>query len=262
MKVCLFCGRPGPFDDEHPFDQWVWQYVAEARADYTIVVGRYDFGEDVYSEKSGNANLNVITRAVCKRCNAGWIKRLGDLTRYVVAPMLIGKDQVLYPKYQRLLARWATKVAMARDSAFPPEQRLIPVGACRELYARHGAPPANVLVWLGRYIGHRAIYYKAWQLRPFVSPGMDSSAPPGFSATIAVGEVIFHVVGVREIRDVSIAAKVAADQPVLQIWPASDRPQPWPPWTIHGDDTVDSFGDRQVWGGSGPTPRLHVVTRR
>src|SRR6266508_3266292 len=156
-KTCLFCGGGPPFNEEHVWARWLWDYLFEPGEAALIVKGFRDSqGEHPVGDKPFNKDLNVITRAVCERCNGGWMKRLEDqmkdmLTRpppHEKQTMLWGQEVELFKKGRNLLARWAVKTAITRDSVDPPTRRTIHPTIAQELCRLHGRPPSPILVFL------------------------------------------------------------------------------------------------------------------
>lgn len=260
-KLCIFCESPGPFNEEHCFDQWLNKGLLDEGDVLTITRGEADYGTAQEWIKDENKRVNMITRAVCEECNGGWIHDLGELCEPLLGPMLDGNEQLLVPESQRILSRWATKVAMTHDSSFFPEGRQVDPEWYQRFFEAGVELPDRMLVWIGRYIGRRVAGCWTHRLRPFVSPGMSVSGPFGFCSLVVVGQVLFNIVGVREEQDLSVALRAVADRPLIRICPESQDVERWPPWKVWDDDSTETLCQRQVWGGdpvARPGPRLWI----
>jgi hypothetical protein len=252
VRTCIFCGRPGPFTAEHVWGRWLYKHLFDPSETAVIVRGVRDEGGDVSSTKPYNKDLNIVTRAVCGRCNGGWMKHLEDrlnamLIRSASAKgtMLRGQPASIGPKGQKLLARWSVKTAVTRDSADEPQRRVIARNFCDQLCQGHGRPPPLTLVFLGWYIGEYRIAQWGRRLTPLIRPGMEL-APQGFSSTFSVGQVIFQVLRLNEEADHAAASEAADELSLLRIWPPTHPHIVWPPMTYHTDQSLRSFATRQI----------------
>jgi hypothetical protein len=55
---------------------------------------------------------DMVTKDVCKACNAGWMERLETDSRPVLTPMITGNDRALSAADQFVAATWATKTML------------------------------------------------------------------------------------------------------------------------------------------------------
>lgn len=258
-KRCIFCEGAGPFNEEHCFDQRLDKWLLEPGDTLTTIRGEADFGPPREWTKEGHSKPNMVTRAVCKACNGGWVRSLGDECEPAIAPMLWGEDQLLYPETQQTFARWAAKIATTHDSSFFPEGRQIDVEWCHRIYHAGDALPDRMLVWIGRYVGRRLLGCWTHRLRPFIRAGMEVSGPLGFCSVVVVGEILFLIVGLKEDKDFPVAER-ATEGRLLRIWPHSESLERGPLRQIWGDDTIEGLCARQVWGGEGPRSRLLLLS--
>ena len=118
MKICAFCGNPGG-NAEHIIAQWLIERM-DAK-NYPIVVGHRK--EDNLRSRPAHGLKSYITKAVCDKCNNGWMSRLevwfqrnmGSLVE-PTWPKLT--DEVLRQALseRESLAKWALKTVIMMDA--------------------------------------------------------------------------------------------------------------------------------------------------
>lgn len=75
---------------------------------------------------------------VCQECNNGWMGRLEESTKRVLAGLVEGRSKKLAPSDQVVLATWLVKTALTYDAAHQP--RRIPAEHGTRLLYRRGLP--------------------------------------------------------------------------------------------------------------------------
>ena len=165
---------------------------------------------------------DLTTRAVCKRCNNGWMAQLEHRTKPLLEPMLHGHARVLLRGPQELLATWAVKTAMMTEQAHSPGRRGIPKEEYAFLY-EHRKPSERVLVWMASYAGEAAALGRSYGFDADVRQGFDpdSDRRNVWDALVTFGPVAFNVFGttVPTLLD-DLVYRVPGTH---QIWPFQDR---------------------------------------
>jgi len=109
-KICTFCGKKdGPFHKEDVLAKWMMRELPHKKP-WTKVINRKS--GKFFVTRSG---LGLVTRAVCKTCNGGWMSRLEYLARPILQPMMTGKPRTLSAEDQLILVRWLMKTAMMME---------------------------------------------------------------------------------------------------------------------------------------------------
>jgi hypothetical protein len=81
-KRCVFCGGDGPFNREHIFPEWIGrEFVATVGGPFTIT--------DRYGRRQHPTRLEVITTAICRDCNGGWMSAVEAHTKRHLMPLLL-----------------------------------------------------------------------------------------------------------------------------------------------------------------------------
>jgi hypothetical protein len=221
------CGGPGPLDKEHIISKTVRNQLPPAqKITYTFA------GE---TSKPWNVLHCVLKRAVCKGCNAGWMRDLENDFVAIVSTRIAEPDLfTISPDECERLATWAIKTtllleiwtdAMGQGSHSPEDNR--------RYLATHKTPPPRSKVWIAG-IDYKQRYAWSQSLGLFL-PGR---IPKGCVATLTVGSFGFQVL-MMDIEDgdhAELMSKFAALEPpgiipdvVARIWPRNDESTPWPP---------------------------------
>ena len=102
-KTCIFCGGDGPFDKEHVIPEWVARALKVKR----VRVTRRALGVS-HEPYESVGSFGATVGRVCKHtCNNGWMKKLEDLAKPILVPMMIPKRPVsISPDEQVVLASW------------------------------------------------------------------------------------------------------------------------------------------------------------
>src|SRR5438477_2513080 len=109
-KVCTFCGNEqGPFHKEDILARWIMREVPHKKP-WTKVTNKKT--GKFFVTQSG---LGLLTRAVCRTCNNGWMSGLESLVQPILQPMMRGKPRTLSAEDQLILARWLMKTAMMME---------------------------------------------------------------------------------------------------------------------------------------------------
>lgn len=119
-KNCIFCDD---FVDskEHVWSKWM-HYLLR-----TTKNGKYNRRTTTRTpdgltstsgplEKSGEV-FNIQVRAVCKKCNNGWMSQLESQVRPFLESMIVGKVTIISPEQQLSLARWCAQKFIVMEHA-------------------------------------------------------------------------------------------------------------------------------------------------
>jgi hypothetical protein len=132
---CTFCGDKGvPRSIEDVFPLWLGRKLAhqatvhhpEVQPNYVDYT--YDnlevFKRDLHIGDLAKTNTTYALptayrlRAVCGRCNGGWMGRLEEAARLLMVGFLIGTQKHLAPYDQCMLGMWAIKSSLAYDASY------------------------------------------------------------------------------------------------------------------------------------------------
>lgn len=235
MRLCLFCEK-GRLTREHVWGLWLTRLL---KAELFRVV----------TEEPSKAVITRLTnaidmkaRAVCKRCNGGWMSKLESTFGPIVAPLITEhelREDIPIPDLT-LIATWAAKSAMVLEQASHKAKRIYTREQRRYLMENH-RPPDGVAVWLARYSGPQRLHSTLKNLKAATGERVQT-------ATVTIDNLAVQVTAGPWPTDKPFRV-VSGDQKrwepyLLQVWPLPMNPVHWPPSQIVTDDTLKDFTDR------------------
>jgi hypothetical protein len=202
-RQCIFCDDAAN-SKEHFWSSWMHGMlpaVPNPKHDRRFYSFHPSAGhrEDGPHAKPGSIHTIKI-RAVCKRCNNGWMSQLEEQSRPFLTPMINGTPIVLDEKQVEVVARWITlKCIVAehatRNSSLTPRHD-------RESFKENGAIPAYFRIYCANHNMADAAGYMRHtsDLRLTLGP----HDPPLFGAdcnvqtqSFMLGKIMIHVNAAR-----------------------------------------------------------------
>lgn len=264
---CVFCGADDRrLTKEHIWGDWLTHAVAapagDAYAERIDVSGK--------GESWRQAPFAHVVRIACVQCNTGWMSRIENHAKPLVAPMANGRETRLRPKHQVQVATWVALKALVsqHQSAGPP--RFVPDAHYREFYDVQ-RPLDTMTIWLGRLgrpltarFTEHAWYFTSASAYDFTGRVMELSEPPPdlrrsveeggkvYGVQMNVGPLLMMVMG-HQTPGVQGYVNDEAYPHFERIWPVTGHFR-WPP------TVVDTLGDNadlfRFFGfmGYGPPP--------
>ncbi|MGH7981605.1 MAG: hypothetical protein ACREFF_00500 [Candidatus Udaeobacter sp.] len=245
-KICIFCGKKdGPFHKEDILAKWMMRELPNKRP-FTQVINKRT-GKFFVTR----SDLGLVTRAVCKACNGGWMSRLEGVARPIFQPMMRGKPQTLSADDQLILVRWLMKTAMVTE--FGPNA--IPIffqSEDRREFFESFSIPDNTVMTLARW--HRI----HWEFRTRSHDIMGKYLVDGLSdyrafiTTFAIGQAVVQLFSVRRVAVphaglLSPLAHVGLPRQWMnadfQIWPYTQAIH-FPPRLSLDDASFETFANR------------------
>lgn len=231
-RRCVFCGSESDLTREHVLPDWLTQ----SGVDLERVV--HQAGPlNVLPRQWQDAPFRTAVKMVCAGCNSGWLSKLENATKPVIAPLLHGESRRLPVEDQALLAAWTCKTALVSLLVSSnPAAPGAPDDEYSALYRQKDRmePLPFSRYWIGSYDGTRAA--SIW-VTPFVVDVVGADSPPGspsgYAITLTLGRLL--VQGVRFTQPM-LEVDLVTDPRLLEIWPPADT-LPWPA-TGRVDDTV------------------------
>lgn len=83
---------------------------------YSIAFSTTDASGELGFRSHDSRGLEVVVRAVCTRCNTGWMADLEAESAVVLEPMVRGDRVHVDEGSQAIFARWASKTAVLLDA--------------------------------------------------------------------------------------------------------------------------------------------------
>lgn len=125
MRRCLFCNQTESINREHVISSWIGELVLELRLtsewwarrlantaqdqQVRMIAADENAPEQLAVEAYGGVLFDRTVRAVCERCNSGWMSRLENSVRPFLAAMLALEPRTLGRQEQKALATWAER---------------------------------------------------------------------------------------------------------------------------------------------------------
>jgi hypothetical protein len=147
MAGCIFCGK-SPLTNAHIFRRGWMDGLVPGAARFRNRHIRTEPGAEPHDKSWPAKQADVQVKAVCARCNDGWMDKLDHAAEDMFATAAAqGRDAVVASPIDRCtLARWCTLIAVLADQGQASPRVGSEVHA--QLYA--GDLPAGVRVWLVR----------------------------------------------------------------------------------------------------------------
>ena len=214
-RICIFCGV-APVTAEHTLPRWLTEHVPPR-----LLVRRTgtDHPENVWRERG----VSHRVRAVCARCNNGWMSELEREARPHLVGLLKGTPCVLGAEAQTTVATWAFKTSCVMSTTRHPN--LVSGDDIDHLW-RHGKPPVDVEILAGSYEGGSQMWIDHRGLRFDVSGAGDYRLGDAYMTIIQLRALLLVV-----FCDISRRGRSLIDSSAFSfvpLWPAlGDRA--WPP---------------------------------
>lgn len=192
---CIFC-RGFRLSKEHIFSDWLRSIFPRTTSQtHSVGVRTGDFWS--VSQYQGHSGTRKI-RAVCVRCNGGWISQLDSAAKLEATPLILGRTTEVTPLAQRALAAWIAKISMVADSRNKSNTKV--TQAHRNWLMEHGEPPGEWEIWASTYVGQEWRDLGLFQrngILDFRQIAGGSEAFKGYAETtfIGMGNLAFLVVG-------------------------------------------------------------------
>lgn len=226
QRSCVWCGSRGRLSAEHVIPDWLGRDLTRralaSSPDVVKVMGQNRLNRGGEVRVWTPAPLEVTVRAVCQRCNNGWMSAMEREIQPLLLRLLTGEAFVLHQAAQTQLASWAFKTAVVMDQIDGTPS--IPDTDAHSFY-QDRRPVAGVYV----FVGSRAAEPWPAGVKPedhpdsaFVrlkSRGLDdpSGTFQAYKKVIALGVLLIQVIGFTNVSDVGGVQYLAADSTC--IWP-------------------------------------------
>lgn len=246
MRLCLFC-KNGRLTLEHVWARWL---TKQLKAELFRVVTQNPSSRE---NTRFSSEIDMKARAVCKKCNGGWMSALEAKTKRVLGPMISDRSlrMPLLSDQQTLLATWSAKSAMVLEQASPKAKKIYTFEQ-RSYVRENHRPPAGISVCLASYNGTRRLHSTLKNLKAATGERIQT-------ATVAIDNAILQITAGpwlidRPHRVISREQK-RWDPYVIDIWPIQQTEVGWPPTEQVTDDDLYAFADRFEKGIGLVTPR-------
>jgi hypothetical protein len=252
-RQCIFCENKAD-SLEHLWPRWILNLVPKP---------------DAIRIKIGNSPAKIVKKtdheikAVCYRCNEGWMSDLENDLKPTLGQMIQDSPIVLNPKDQTDIAVWAVKVAMVLEASTSTIRGLFYTERERQQLRLARTLPPRTTVLLGRFV-LSSLLAEGTTLRAN-QDGMDVVAHNNVTA-IVVGHAAIQVFTIHPIPEYEdrLLSFTPMQGPwnrlVVPIWPATSVTR-WPlRHAFTNDKGMLSIGWLQGRWGIGqkvPVSRLH-----
>jgi hypothetical protein len=217
-RTCIFCGGE-PVTREHLWPDWVRRKV-QIDAPFRYDMVEEEDGEDIGGFHFEQPPFDQTVRAVCARCNNGWMSAAESAVKPVLDGLLEYRGRRLHRREQRELATWALMKAAVFDALHRDRPAVIEAHR-QHLYAEREPPPSGLWVWLATYnaeqVGHYA--YQGVKLMP-LNATLEPENPTAYIVTVTIGPVAVQLAG-TDLLSLTFDDIVYPQLDVARVWPAS-----------------------------------------
>lgn len=231
--TCVFCGEQRSYSREHVIPRWVRKQVFTTGP---VTVTRGSSAERIRYDETLTL---TVTDAVCRDCNTGWLRQIGDRVASDAGAAMRGEHLVLTAKRAQVLAAWAVERALLFELALKDELAeawYAPASNLRWLHrnALAPSPPPGAQVFMGYLRAPESL--PAWHVTGSYPAGEDKR---GYVVSFSIGHLVLVVFG----QDFLEPDLIAPDGDVLgrfelpghyagflvPLWPDPASLVVWPP---------------------------------
>jgi hypothetical protein len=200
-RSCIFCGRT-PVTREHVMPRWLTAVLPEQARfrgqDQQFVLQPPGGARSrlVLPHREMREPFNAMTvKAVCAKCNGGWMNALEEAARPVLTSLIKGESRQLEIDDVETIATWTVKTALMAQ--LTGVEYAAGLGAVYQVFYDERKPPQNSAVWAA------ATGAEDWGLRLEIVGALiameeeSSSIQPDdpvntISVTIGLGNLLLH----------------------------------------------------------------------
>jgi hypothetical protein len=211
---------------EHVYPQWVSRKV-QVKGSILHSIGT----RSIRTTKA----LDVKVKAVCQRCNSGWLSDLEAWFGTKMLPAIAGDPVQLDPHEQQQVAIWAAKTWLLAEKALRHDRGWAVEGdAILRFLLQARRPPREMTVWTGAVVpGHDTL---AW-----VSTMLVNRPPVGAIGIFTLGNLAFHIY--HAFPPIHHQLRIGNDMSEgwVQLWPEMTPTVAWPPPVRFDIDDMNRF---------------------
>lgn len=230
---CVFCGKT-PTTLEHVFSpKWLKSLMPDATGLTTEITrpGQRRTYQQVPKKRERIWANGPAVNCACKTCNSTWMQAMDEGVKEMLTPLAEGELGTISAEGVRLLAIWATKIALVLDSTQNPH--MLDRGI-KHAFRVDPQPMSDATIWFGVMSPcDNSIRVRTSALGP--APGSDEVK--GYVATFRV----VHLVGQLCYPSPGLFIRSRFSKSLELLWPR-DKELLWPPspasW-LEGEEEFD-----------------------
>jgi hypothetical protein len=229
----MFCPRDAT-TVEHALPAWILELLGGKTPRMQLQVGK-DTPKRTWFGRKG-----VRIMRFCGPCNHGWMSDLEKSAKRIVGPLILDLSVSLSREDQVLLAAWGMKTAMVFEGVNSQSTQWFFSDEDRRHLLASSTPPPNTMIWLGRCEQSRGSFGHARRLHG----DNEGVIREGFTITFSVGRFVMQILTLRfepQVNVIGIRLDVTPgpwNQSLVQGWPVSSGPVPWPPPMSFGESGI------------------------
>ncbi len=230
LRPCIFCGRHDGLSKEHIWPEWMAAYlpIAAPNAHVSEVHSGIPKQPSVLqrrSERPGPVHTKKV-RAVCRRCNNGWMSELEARAKLPLLRILTSQDLKIVSEQSSTLATWAVLKAIVGEHA--SEDHLTPYEDRSRLRVELAIPPYFRVFAAKHTSTTKAAYLRHSATLSLSLKGPVPSLPKGINrniqvTTILVGPLCLFITATR-VHDIDVTL-LDPVRSMLRIYPDPDESQ-------------------------------------
>jgi len=249
-RPCWFCNRSGhaKMTTEHAHPNWVLELLpGDEKSGTTIARSSHNADRQWGSKRQ----TGVRVKAICEQCNTGWMSRLENDARKIMAPFMVESDKNRICRSEQLFIEfWTLKTAMVFDAVTDAPRQFFSVEERTHLATTQRLPTSkNYYVFLAKNTGPREI----WADHYSFGMTMDPNGARNFVGRFYCANFVYGLLAIQ-------LAMCRTSVPPAEIWPKLDpskldihleitggeRDQEWPPAVALDDGKLTEFQRRWI----------------
>lgn len=224
----MFCSKPVSRHGEHIFPKWAHDYLPTSTSRYK---SREIFGVEEKRPARPGSPKNITVRAVCAKCNNGWMSKLEEAAKPTLIKLMLPKGSFLLTYDERqTLATWMSLKVLVVDA--DTEARPIFTKLDYESFKDEPAPLSRTIfsMFLCSPMARKMPAYKRNYASALTGGGRpDISHVVNF--TFSWFPVLLHCWTYRGAPAVFISE---GEPSATRIWPTETTVARWPPAYVIG----------------------------
>lgn len=225
-KTCIFCGEQGSISKEHFWPEWLAPHIRAGEAgsnvsEFHAAEGKNPPSLQRRSERPGDVVTKKI-RAVCERCNNGWMSEVESNVKPTILALLEGSRTNLTNEEVSTLSFWMAVKTIVGEHA--SHGALLTPSADRYLVYKDRTVPNYFRIFLGTHTdASQAAYVRHSTTISLNMTGPDPPLPSDIQRNIQVvcllvGKLAVCVTAAR-VRSFNIGV-IDPPSNMLRLWPS------------------------------------------
>lgn len=252
-RPCIICGEKRKLTVEHVWPQWMTDCLpGEKGSPFRYRRGRSDAPTPPWFARDNDGKLDARAKRLCDVCRQRINEAIEDPAQATVLCDLIRGQEIPIPAEQRqVLATWISKTALLAEYTYGDDQRNFPEVPYAALNSDLRRPPTGAWVWVAVFRGDRpdGVSHRSYRVSQNEVTGPPSVSTGGLT-TFFIGHLACQFLWTGSSSFIPIPLSSPWEDIAVQLWPAPDPVQDWPPTAALSEETFELWAEIHVRSSS------------